>query len=98
METALPSAMAVLHGGPRLSEPLQWGHGHYKGRETRSASSCSIWRRKNENAFDRLHVQAFSKVTLESGPAKGEGCGVLEQLVFGPHRAFGLQDLLDVAP
>lgn len=76
----------------------QWGHGHYKGENALGFELFDL-AKENENAFDRLHVQAFSKVTLESEAGeKREGSGVLEQLVFGPHAPSGFKDLLDVAP
>lgn len=76
----------------------QWGHGHYKGAEAVGFELFDL-ANENENAFDRLHVQAFCEARLE-GPngLVRHGSGVLEQLIIGPHAPSSFKDLLDLAP
>ena len=76
----------------------QWGHGHYKGPLAVGYEAFDL-ATLDENALDRLHVQAFCKVMLEGdGGMKREGAGVLEQLVIGKHAPSGFKDVLDTAP
>lgn len=45
-----------------------------------------------------IHVQAFAKATLlVDGEVRQRGCGILEQLVVGPHDPSGFTGLLDGA-
>jgi hypothetical protein len=76
----------------------EWGHGHFKG-ENAIGFELFETDKVNENAFDRLHVQAFSTVTLEGDDGSvRQGSGVLEQLIIGPHAPSGFKELLDLAP
>ncbi|KAI9002835.1 hypothetical protein DFJ74DRAFT_774904 [Hyaloraphidium curvatum] len=76
----------------------EWGHGMHKGElavgydEFKPAEIKSC-------APPHLHVQAFvqAEMTLPDG-SKREGCGILEQLVLGPHKPSGFKETLDVAP
>ena len=45
-----------------------------------------------------LHIQAFvtAKMTKPDGSTR-EGCGILEQLIAGPHAPSGFKDVLDPA-
>jgi hypothetical protein len=76
----------------------EWGHGAYKGQDEIGFELFELGL-EDENRFDRLHVQAFSKAILESdGGSRHTGSGVLEQLVIGPHEPSGFKELLDLAP
>jgi len=76
----------------------EWGHGMHKGEnvvgyeEFREAEITSC-------APPFLHIQAFvtAEMTLPDG-GKRPGCGVLEQLIVGPHAPSGFKDVLDMAP
>jgi hypothetical protein len=70
----------------------EWGHGTYQGDE---ATGASEWRLDELDplAFPNLHVQQLCRA--ERGGRSG--VGVLEQLVFGPHRPSGFTSLLDGA-
>ncbi len=70
-----------------------WGHGRYLGDEVVAGE---IW---DLNTIDPalplyLHVQSLTRVRCQSG----EGLGVLEQLIIGPHAPTGLSGLFDPAP
>ncbi|MDO9128185.1 MAG: hypothetical protein Q7U42_15075, partial [Parvibaculum sp.] len=45
-----------------------------------------------------LHIQAFSDavMTLPDGSTR-QGCGILEQMIIGPHAPSGFKDILDPA-
>jgi hypothetical protein len=96
------------HGGDRVEvelEPVldfqmlgigylhpEWGHGAWKGEE---AVGVESWRLADLDPVQphHLHVQQLVRAR---GPM-GTGVGVLEQLVIGPHRPSGFDDLLDGA-
>jgi hypothetical protein len=74
-----------------------WGHGHYKGENALAYDefeTASV----NENDPRYLHVQAISKAKLTGPSVAGEGVGVLEQLIIGPHAPSGFKDVFDLAP
>lgn len=75
----------------------EWGHGRYHG-ALRVAHDSFETATVDKSAFHFLHVQAFTTATLR-GPngLVREGCGVLEQLVIGPHAPSGFTGLMDVA-
>jgi hypothetical protein len=70
----------------------EWSHGVYKGE---SATGASEWKLDELDplAFPHLHVQQLCRATKGAQ----QGVGVLEQLVFGPHRPSGFTGLLDGA-
>jgi hypothetical protein len=74
-----------------------WGHGRYHG-ELEVAYDAFDTAGVNESEFHFLHVQAFSQAHL-TGPdgLERKGCGVLEQLIIGPHKPSGFASLLDGA-
>lgn len=75
-----------------------WGHGHFKGE---LAVGYEAWdlAKEDENAFDRLHVQALATavMTLPDGSSL-TGRGIVEQLIIGPHAPSGFTEMLDMAP
>jgi hypothetical protein len=75
----------------------EWGHGRLHG-DLRVGYDTLDTEKTNTTEFLYLHVQAFCRATLR-GPngLVREGCGVLEQLVIGPHRPSGFSELLDMA-
>lgn len=75
----------------------EWGHGRLHG-EIRVAYDALETAKVDTSAFPYLHVQAFCQAILR-GPdgLQREGCGVLEQLVIGPHAPSGFTDLMDMA-
>jgi hypothetical protein len=75
----------------------EWGHGRLHG-ELRVAYDTLETAKVDKSAFQHLHVQAFCRAVLR-GPEgfMREGCGVLEQLVIGPHAPSGFKDLMDMA-
>lgn len=83
--------------GMGYSHP-EWGHGHYKGE---LAVGYEAWdlATLDENAFDRLHVQALATavLTLPDG-SKHNGRGIVEQLIIGPHAPSGFKEMMDFAP
>ena len=74
-----------------------WGHGRYHG-ELEVACDAFETAGVNESEFHFLHVQAFSQAVL-TGPdgLERKGCGVLEQLIIGPHAPSGFTSLADGA-
>jgi hypothetical protein len=75
----------------------EWGHGHWKGplaiaREDLTPAEL------DPLLFPNLHVQAICAVRHE-GPdgLAGDGVGLLEQLVVGPHAPSGFKEILDGA-
>ena len=76
----------------------EWGHGRYRG-ELAVGYDAIETAKVNETEFPFLHVQAFSTARL-TGPNGLErvGCGVLEQLIIGPHAPSGFTGLMDPAP
>ncbi len=70
----------------------QWGHGMYVGDDVVSGESFAL------SGVDpavplNLHVQAVCQATMGTK----HGIGVLEQLIFGPHRPSGFKELFDLA-
>lgn len=75
----------------------EWGHGHYKG-ELEVGYEVFDINTLDENLFHHLHVQAFCQATLNvEGQPSQRGCGVLEQLIIGPHAPSGFKEFMDVA-
>ena len=76
----------------------EWGHGHYKGELAVGYEAFDL-ATLNENELHFIHVQAFVEALMTTPDGKElEGCGVLEQLILGPHAPSGFKDVLDVAP
>jgi len=67
-----------------------WAHGTWHGE---SAAGGDSWRlhEVDTTAPHNIHIQQLCRVQLDGRP----GCGVLEQLVIGPHRPTGLTGILD---
>jgi len=75
----------------------EWGHGQYRG-ELAIGYDAVETAKVNEGEMHFLHVQAFSAAKL-TGPDGFErkGCGVLEQLIIGPHKPSGFRSLAEGA-
>jgi hypothetical protein len=75
----------------------EWSHGAHKGD---NAMGYDEYKLSDVTSYapPNLHIQAFSDavMTLPDG-SKREGCGILEQLVIGPHAPSGFKDILDPA-
>ncbi len=72
-----------------------WPHGGHKGPLVVGGES---FRLSEITSFHppHLHIQAFVTATLTSPDgSKRDGCGVLEQLIIGPHPPSGFKDVLD---
>lgn len=74
-----------------------WGHGAYKG-ELETGYEATRLADVDPAQTPYFHVQAISQVTLDGEGPTRRGCGVLEQLVIGPHAPSGFKDLTDLAP
>jgi hypothetical protein len=74
-----------------------WGHGHYKGENALGYDEYET-AKVNENDPRFLHVQAFCDATLAGPDGERKGCGVLEQLIIGPHAPSGFKEMFDLAP
>lgn len=75
----------------------EWGHGMHKGELVVGGESYALADIKTF-APPYLHIQAFStaRMTLPDGAVR-EGCGILEQMIIGPHAPSGFTDILDPA-
>jgi hypothetical protein len=74
-----------------------WGHGRHHG-DLEVAYDAFETAGVNESEFHFLHVQAFSQAVLTGpGGLERKGCGVLEQLIIGPHAPSGFVSLADGA-
>jgi len=68
----------------------KWGHGRYQGERVVEREDITL-AGLDPNAFENLHIQALSKVTLtKAGAAPQSGLGVFEQLIIGPYPPYGL--------
>jgi hypothetical protein len=68
----------------------KWGHGRYQG-ELVVEREDIVLEGLDPNAFENLHIQAISKVTLsQAGHAPQEGLGVFEQLIIGAYAPLGV--------
>jgi hypothetical protein len=74
-----------------------WGHGHYKGENALGYDEYETTK-VNENDPRFLHVQAFCEAKLFGPDGERQGCGVLEQLIIGPHAPSGFKEIFDLAP
>jgi hypothetical protein len=74
-----------------------WGHGINKGK---LAVGYDAFKTADIKSYQppHLHIQAFvtAHMTLFDGATR-DGCGVLEQLIIGPHAPSGFKELLDPA-
>ena len=77
--------------GVGYGHPTQ-GHGMFLGESFRDADSWVVADVDETNPFHQ-HIQALCRVRRDDG---AEGIGILEQLIFGPHRPSGFTDLLDM--
>jgi hypothetical protein len=70
----------------------EWGHGMWKGEQ---AEGAEAWKLSEVAPLDPryIHVQQLCRARW----GRREGLGVLEQMVFGPHRPSGFTSLLDGA-
>ncbi len=71
----------------------QWGHGMFVGENEVAGESWTL-SEVDAGVPLHLHVQAICEATL--GPRRG--IGVLEQLILGPHKPTGFEELFDLAP
>lgn len=68
----------------------KWGHGRYQGELVVEREDIAL-AGLDPNAFENLHIQAVSKVTLrQDGQPTQVGLGVFEQLIIGPYAPLGL--------
>jgi hypothetical protein len=68
----------------------KWGHGRYHGPLVVEREDI-VLAGLDPNAFENLHIQAISKVTLtQDGQPTQVGLGVFEQLIIGPYAPLGL--------
>lgn len=74
-----------------------WGHGMNKGE---LAVGYDAFKTADIKSYlpPHLHIQAFvtAHMTLPDGATR-DGCGVLEQLIVGPHVPSGFKEILDPA-
>ena len=70
-----------------------WGHGMYVGEDVRTYDSWKI-DEVDEQALGNQHIQALVRAERDDGV---EGLGILEQLIFGPHRPSGFAEWFDFA-
>ncbi len=77
---------------------FEWGHAMYKGENALGYDSIDL-ASVNETDMQHWHIQAFCTARLTGGK-DGEkvGCGILEQLIIGPHEPSGFKELMDMAP
>lgn len=75
----------------------EWGHGMYRG-ELDVDYDRYVLDAVPENEQLYLHVQAFVRARMRGALGDRDGCGVLEQLIVGPHAPSGFTDILDPAP
>lgn len=75
----------------------EWPHGGYKGPLVVGGESFKLSDIKSY-APPHLHIQAFvtAKMTLPDGSTR-DGCGILEQLIAGPHAPSGFKEAMDPA-
>jgi hypothetical protein len=68
----------------------KWGHGRYQGERVVEREDIAL-AGLDPNAFENLHIQALSRVTLtKAGAAPQKGIGAFEQLILGPYPPYGL--------
>ena len=67
----------------------EWGHGKWHG-ELEMASEKWNLADVDETAFDNQHVQHLMKVTM----GDRVGIGVLEQVILGPYKPYGLEGVI----
>jgi hypothetical protein len=70
----------------------KFGHGYWNGE---LAVTGETWKLADLDPLDPTHVHVQQLCKVRSGGR--EGIGILEHLVFGPHRPTGLSELLDGA-
>lgn len=66
----------------------EWGHGMDRG-ELDVGYDVYPLNEVDENDRLHLHVQSFVRARMTGGLGERQGCGVLEQLVIGPHEPSG---------
>ncbi|MFQ5667765.1 MAG: hypothetical protein ACE5I7_15235 [Candidatus Binatia bacterium] len=71
----------------------QWGHGMFVGEQAVTGESWQL-SDVDPSVPLHLHVQAICEARLGTH----SGIGVLEQLILGPHKPTGFNDLFDLAP
>jgi hypothetical protein len=64
----------------------EWGHGAWKGELAMSSEKWNL-ADVDDTAFENQHVQHLIKVKM----GDREGIGVLEQVILGPYRPYGLE-------
>ena len=83
--------MGIGYGHP------EWAHGAHKGD---NAVGYEEFRLSDIKSYapPHLHIQAISDavMTLPDGSTR-KGCGILEQMIVGPHAPSGFTDILDPA-
>jgi hypothetical protein len=71
----------------------RWGHGMWKGELAVGGESWKL-DSLDELALENQHVQQV----VRAHRGGEQGVGVLEQIILGPHRRYGLKEFLDPAP
>jgi len=68
----------------------KWSHGRYQGELVVEREDIAL-EGLDPNAFENLHIQALSKVTMtKAGAAPKVGVGAFEQLIIGAYPPYGL--------
>lgn len=75
----------------------EWGHGIYRGDLAVGYDSYRAGE-IDDGQPGMMHIQAFSRAGLElADGTRHDGCGVVEQLIIGPHAPSGFRELFDPA-
>jgi hypothetical protein len=93
--TLKPTGFHFYMSGLGYTHPV-WGHGMDHGALAATYDVIDL-ASITDNAPENLHVQALCEAVLTIDGRDHQGCGVLEQLLIGPHAPSGFNGLLDPA-
>lgn len=68
----------------------KWVHGQWHG-ELEMEGEQWLLAEVDDSAFENQHVQHLVRATYAHPDGERVGIGVLEQLILGPHRPYGLE-------
>ena len=71
----------------------EWGHGHFKGENERTYDTYNLDEDPHDPPF--LHIQSISDITFSRKKETYVGSCILEELILGPHKPSGFEDLFD---
>ena len=71
----------------------EWGHGHFKGENERTYDTYNLDEDPHDPPF--LHIQSISDITFSRKKEIYVGSCILEELILGPHKPSGFEDLFD---